>query len=154
MADIFNRISDVFGGSFPVDRVRVTFPALANAAGSEVGLVMQSLRMNYAQQISRLYELTSPALYYVGGRTAGSGATQRIIGPRKLSAEFYRTYGDVCNARTNTLAFRASSGCVNPQVAAYTAHFVVIQAVDVGVASTDLLINEALNFMFSSFLYD
>ena len=155
MPDIFNRTTDQFGGSFPADQARVTFPALTGG-GSDSGLVMQNLTMQYQQQLTRLYEIGSPAVYYVGGRTDGNASVQRVIGPRAISAAFYSTYGDVCNARTNTLHFSATQGCGDAQGAraAYTAHFVVATAVGLNVGARDLLINETLNMMFSSLLYN
>jgi hypothetical protein len=154
LSDIFNRQSDVFGGSFTADQARVTFPALAGG-GSEAGLLMQSLQASYTQQLTRLYELSSSAVYYVAGRTAGQASAGRIIGPRKLSGAFYKTYGDVCNAKTNTLHFSMSGGCGNTSGAraSFTAHFVVIQSVGFSVGAADMLINEQISMIFSSFLY-
>ena len=152
--DIFNRQSDRFGGSFSADQARVTFPALAGG-GSEAGLLVQNLSASYTQQVTRLFEISSPAMYYVGGRTAGQFGISRVAGPRKLAAAFYQTYGDVCNAATNTLHFSMTTGCgsdTNPR-ASYTAHFVVLTSVAVSIGATDMLVNEQLSGMFSSFLY-
>lgn len=158
MPDIYNRNTDTFGGSFAADQARVTFPALINAAGADAGLLVQNMTANYTQQISRLFEVGSPAVYYVGGRTAGQASIQRIIGPRKIAKEFYSTYGDICRARTNTLHFSVSTGCDGTTTgfarASYTAHFVVITTVGVSLGAADMLINEQLQMMFSSFLYN
>lgn len=155
MPDIFNRNTDQFGGSFSADQASVTFPALAGG-GADAGLLMQNMQVNYTQQITRLYELSSPAIYYVGGRTAGQASVGRVIGPRKIAAAFYQTYGDVCNAASNTLHFAMVTGCgaASGSRAAYTAHFVVIQSVGLSVGAQDMLINEQLAMMFSSFLYN
>jgi len=155
MPDIYNRVSDAYGGSFAADQARVTFPALITG-GSDVGLLMQSLQTTYSQQVTRLFELGSPSVYYVGGRTSGTASVQRIMGPKKLSASFYQTYGDVCRARTNSLHFSMVAGCDNQSEgtrAAYTCHFVVITTVAIGVTAGDMMINESLQMMFSSFLY-
>ncbi len=155
MPDVFNRATDRFGGAFTADGARVTFPALSNGAGSEVGLLMQNVQMSYQQQITRLYELSSNAIYYVGGRTAGTASAARVVGPRALSQTFYRTYGDVCNAASNTLHFSVSAACGTQNLAraAYTAHFVVVESVAVSVGAADMIINEQISMMFSSFLY-
>lgn len=155
MADIFNRTSDKFGGSFSADQARVTFPALTGGQGSDAGLLMQNLQANYTQQVTRLFEISSPTIYYVGGRTSGQASVTRVIGPRKLASAFYQTYGDICNAATNTLNFSMSTGCgaaANAR-ASYTAHFVVVVSVGISVGAADMLINESLQMMFSSFLY-
>jgi hypothetical protein len=159
MPDIYNRVSDAYGGSFASDQSRVTFPALTDGntnVGADVGLLMQSLQTTYSQQITRLFELGSPNVYYVGGRTSGTASVQRVMGPKKLSASFYSTYGDVCRARQNTLHFSLVAGCDSAnsgQRASYTCHFVVITTVAVGVTAGDMMINESLQMMFSSFLY-
>lgn len=155
MADIFNRTSDKFGGSFSADQARVTFPALTGGQGSDAGLLMQNLQANYTQQVTRLFEISSPTIYYVGGRTSGQASVTRVIGPRKLAAAFYSTYGDICNAATNTLNFSMSTGCGGTEGAraSYTAHFVVVVSVGISVGAADMLINESLQMMFSSFLY-
>ena len=158
MADIFSRTTDAFGGSFAADNARVTFPALTGGAVVDAGLLVQSMQANYTQQVTRLFEVGSPNMYYVGGRTAGNAAVQRVIGPRMIAKEFYQTYGDICHARTNTLHFSVQTGCdVNATGfarAAYTAHFVVINTIAISVAAGDMLINENLGMMFSSFLYN
>jgi len=155
MADIFNRTSDKFGGSFAADQARITFPALSGGAGGDAGLLVQNMQANYTQQVTRLYEISSPTIYYVGGRTSGSAAVTRVVGPRKLASAFYSTYGDICNAASNTLNFSMTTGCgeASGARAAYTAHFVVIVSIGISIAAADMLINESLQMMFSSFLY-
>jgi hypothetical protein len=154
MADIFNRNTDSFGGSFAADQAKVTFPALLGGNGADAGLLVQNMSMNYTQQVTRLFEVGSPKIYYVGGRTAGNATLARVVGPRKVAQAFYSTYGDICNARTNTLHFSVTTGCEGNASAAYTAHFVVITSIGVSVAAADMLINEQLQMMYSSFLYD
>ncbi len=155
MADIFNRVTDVFGGSFASDSARLTFPALAGG-GSEVGMLVQNMTSRYTQMVNRLYELGSNAVYYVSGRTSGDMSVARIVGPRKISAAFYQTYGDVCRARSNSLHFSMVTGCGDQlnERASFTLHFVVINSVTVGMTAGDMLINESLAAMFSSFLYN
>ena len=155
MPDIFNRSTDSFGGSFAADAAKVTFPALISG-GSDAGLLVQNMNASYQQNITRLFEVGSPSIYYVGGRTNGQASIARIVGPRKIAAAFYTTYGDVCNASTNSLHFSMTSGCgaaVGAR-ASYTCHFVVITQIGLSVTSADMLINENVAMMFSSFLYN
>lgn len=156
MPDIFNRTTDSFGGSFAADSAKITFPALANRAGAEAGLLVQNLSCSYQQQVTRLFEVGSPNIYYVGGRTAGQAGISRVIGPRKLAKAFYQTYGDVCNAATNTLQFSAVAGCGQRQGdrAAFVCKFVVIIQVGFTVTAADMMINESMSMMFSSFTYN
>lgn len=157
MADIFNRSTDSFGGSFAADQAKVTFPALTGNNGADTGLLVQNMSLTYTQSVSRLYEIGSTNVYYVGGRTSGDASLQRVIGPRKLATAFYSTYGDICNARTNTLHFSVATGCDGAQSgtarSSFTAHFVVITTIGVTLQSADMLISETLQLMFSSLLY-
>ena len=147
MPDVFNRTTDRFGGSFSSDQVQVTFPHLVSggsAIGADVGLLMQQLATRYQQQVSRFYELSSPAIYLIGGRTQGNATMRRIIGPRAISTSFYTTYGDICQARSNTLSFSILTGTCgeagSPEAGfdfltgfvAWDAHFCVIT--DLGIS--------------------
>jgi hypothetical protein len=158
MPDIYNRNTDQYGGSFAADQGKLVFPALAGGQGADAGLLVQNMGVNYTQQVTRLFEIGSPNIYYVGGRTSGQANIARVVGPRKIAGEFYKTYGDVCKARTNTLHFSLTTGCDGDQVgtsrASYTAHFVVITTIGLTVTAADMLINEQLQMMFSSFLYN
>lgn len=154
--DAFNRQTDVFGGAFPSDAARVTFPALYTdaglRAGAEAGLVMQNLQFSYSQQVTRLYEIGSPAIYYVGGRTSGNAAVQRVLGPRRLSIAFYRTYGDICRAKTNQLHLSMSVGCEGERNSpvSWSLYFVVLTTIGVAMNAGDMLVNESMQMIFSS----
>lgn len=169
MPDIFNRFTDTFGGSFSADQGFITFPAILNSQGqnigADVGLLIQRMAMTYSQEVARLYEVGHSAIYYIGGRTNGMIGLDRVVGPRTISQAFYRTYGDICRARTNTLAFTVFNGCgdtgtsqtqsnsANLGFVEYIAHFCVITTIGVNVRAQDMIINEALQIMFSSLLY-
>lgn len=154
MPDIYNRNTDTYGGSFAADGAKLTFPALAGG-GAEAGLMVMQLSCSYTQQLTRLFELTSPNVYYVAGRTSGQANTARVLGPRKLAANFYKTYGDVCNAKTNTLQVSLVTGCGSGEVgrATFICKFVVIVQVGITMTSADMMVNESMGMIFSSFLY-
>jgi hypothetical protein len=161
MPDIYSRNTDTFGGSFSADAATLTFPQISSADGTRegavAGLLVQNISLQYAQRVTRLFEIGTPNIYYVGGRTEGQGTIQRVIGPRKLVASFYKTYGDVCNAATNTIQITLGVGCEsagNINKVSYIAHFVVITAVAITITAADMLINENTQLMFSSFLQD
>lgn len=151
-ADIFGRESSTFGGAFAADAATMTFAggaAGATAAGS--GTLVQTVNVNYQQQIQKLYEVGSNQIYHVGGRTQGTGSIARIIGPKRLGALLYATYGNICNVGQNTLNFTfATANCANATGAVtYTCHLVLVTAVGFNLAATDMLINEQVQFMFS-----
>ena len=162
MADIFNRRTDVHGGSFSSDAARITFPNVTGFEGAfagDFGLLVQRLTANYQQQVTRLYEVGTPAVYYVGGRTAGDMSMDRIVGPRTIQQVFYRKFGDVCQALSNNLDLSMRTGCGtgtgNPTgFAEYTASYCVITAIGLGIQASDMIINENIRLMFSSFEYN
>jgi len=154
--DIFNRRTDVFGGSFASDEASISFPAVGQSGAQDVGLLIQRLQTTYQQQVTRLYEVGRPAIYYVGGRTNGDATVDRVVGPRTIADSFYEKYGDVCQARTNSLEFNIETGCGDAEeggYASYTCYFCVITSIGLGVQASDMLINESLRIMFSSFQY-
>lgn len=170
--DIFNRKTDVFGGSFASDLATITFPNVTGLEGAftaDFGLLIQRMQTTYQQQVTRVYEVGRPAIYYVGGRTSGEITIDRVVGPRTIQESFYKKYGDICQALSNTLDFEIETGCgnfgtineagvaatqgVNRGYAAYTAFFCVITSIGLGVQADNMLINENLRIMFSSFQY-
>jgi hypothetical protein len=169
MPDIYGRVTDSFGGSFAADQATITFPAIINAVGraigADVGLLLQRMAMTYSQEVARLYEVGRPVIYYIGGRTSGAIGMDRVIGPRSIAQEFYRTYGDICRARSNSLQFEVTQGCgesgtpsavtgTNQGYVSYQCHFCVITTISANIRSQDMIINEGLQLMFSSLLYN
>ncbi len=164
--DIFNRRTDVFGGTFAADEASISFPTHSGTGGSsvayagDVGLLIQDLQTVYTQNVTRLFEVGRPAIYYVGGRTSGTATIGRVIGPRTIATAFYHKFGDICQARTNTLEIGIRTGCGADEdgssfagVVTYTCHFCVITSIGVGVRAADMMINETLQMLFSSFDY-
>ena len=163
--DIFNRRTDVFGGSFAADEASISFPnnQTLNAGdfAADVGLLIQDLQTVYTQNVTRLFEVGRPAIYYVGGRTSGTATIGRVVGPRTIATAFYTKFGDICQARTNTLELGIETGCGTTVsefdsfrgTVTYTAHFCVITSIGIGIRAADMLINETLQIMFSSFDY-
>lgn len=162
--DIFNRRTDVFGGSFAADEASISFPnngVLGAGYAGDVGLLIQDLQTVYTQNVTRLFEVGRSAIYYVGGRTSGTATIGRVVGPRTITTEFYTKFGDICQARTNTLEIGIKTGCGTDVdngafegTVTYTAHFCIITSIGVGIRAADMLINETLQIMFSSFDYE
>lgn len=155
MPDVFNRQNDSFGGSFSADGARMLFAMPQSGSAFETGMLVQQLSVQYAQQITRLYEISSNAIYLVGGRTSGNGTLSRVLGPKKIAKQFYLTYGDMCNAAKNTLQFEAAAGCgqaFSDNVAIHC-RFVLVQQLAFNVNAGDMMINEQMAMMFSSMTY-
>jgi hypothetical protein len=141
--DVFSR-EVTFGGAFSADGARVTF------ADFGAGLLVQNLNYQYQQSISRLYEVGSPDIYLVAGRTQGTVSMQRVVGPKRILPEFYQQYGDVCNAGNNNVKFSASTGCGGAVSTRQTIDIkhAIVTALGGTVNANDMIINENLTMMF------
>jgi hypothetical protein len=152
--DLYSRQTDQYGGSFTPDGLFVNF------AGGGVdlvaaGLVVQSLGWNYAQRAAFLYEVGSPRIYYIGGRTEGQVTLQRVLGPGGLGAAFILRFGNICAVDQNMLSISAgngfcSTGFTPPTPETYDLKFCLINNVSKNVQAADSLMNQALNMMFAS----
>lgn len=162
MADVFSRASQNLADIIPVDAAKITFAAGGgNTFG--VGMLTQNIQINYQQQINRLYEVGSNSTYFVGGRTQGQLAIGRVIGPRGVQVAFYTKYGNMCNARDNTINFSSSGDCstgasvasgsigaADGTGAKYTMKFCVITNIGISVGAQDMIVNENLQLLFVS----
>jgi hypothetical protein len=162
MADLFGRNVSKLGGVFTADNAKLNF------FGLPIGVLVQQLSVQYAQSITRLYDVASPNQYYVGGRTNGQMSLNRVIGPAGSSVAFYTAYGDVCGSvgrniklqlqETNCAtavssvseAIAASLPGGGSQPSTYTMDNVVITQVSVGVAAQDMIIGENTGLMYTS----
>jgi hypothetical protein len=148
MPDVFRNAVSRFSGAFAGDGARLHFQGVGDA-----GFLVQNLSFQYSQNVTRLYEVGRRDIYYVSGRTAGQLTLSRVVGPRTLLSQFYETYGDVCNALTNTMTFSMRNRCDDVS-AKYVAKFCVIVSISVNVAAGDMVIGEQSSSMFSSLEYD
>ena len=163
MADIFNRNTDAYGGSFAADGAYVSFTtevALPDDAGlvgnadKNVGLLTQNLTINYQQQIQRIYEIGTAFHFFVAGRTQGTMQVGRIMGPRPISIAFYAKFGDVCNCSTNNIDLTLATGCstvgqfIDTTSFLLSARFCVINSIAISMNAQDMLISEQLQMMY------
>lgn len=163
MSDIYGRNDDNLGGVMSADMVSVSFGATSAAGGGDqdiakAGMLMQSLQLQYSQQFSMLFELNSSRMYYVTGRPSGQAVANRIIGVDSIQRAFYSRFGNVCNAKGNTMAFKSKSGgfcdATGQQAGAssmdYTTKFNVLTQMAISVESQRMLIGENLTLAFGS----
>lgn len=142
--DVFSR-SVNYGGTFSSDGAKVTFGPF------NAGMLVQQIQWQYAQNITRLYEVGSDEIYLVAGRTQGQATVSRILGPRALAIAFYTQFGDVCQAQGNNIQFRARTGCGGDRAGGnqkIKMKHAVIQSLGGSVAAQDMIINETLSLMF------
>ncbi len=152
MADIFNRATPKFGGSFTSDGARLNFAGDIDGAG----LLIQNVSINFQQSITRVWELSSNTTYYIGGRTSGQMGITRILGPAPLSRVFYTRYGDVCEVSDGsviTLNFEndctPDDGVVGLETT-YQVRQPVITAIGVNMSAADMVISENVTMLFAT----
>ena len=147
MSDVFANTVGNFSGAFAGEGAQLNFQGIGDA-----GFLVQNLSFQYSQQVTRLYEIGTRNVFYVGGRTAGQLTLSRVVGPRSLLSAFYQTYGDVCNALTNTMTFSMANRCDNTN-AQFIAKFCVLTSIGINVGAGDMVIGEQSSAMFSSLEY-
>jgi hypothetical protein len=152
MSDLFGRTDPTFGGSFAADAALLTFSGITG-----VGLLTQQLNFGYQQNVTRLYEVGSSYQYYVVGRAQGSASLNRVLGPRPLLFSFYTTYGNACNAATNTISLTMKQGCIDTSDTTATATDssmslmgVLIQNVGFSIQAEQMMVNEQVQAMYVS----
>jgi hypothetical protein len=147
--DIFSRDTSVLGGVFTSDRAKLFF-----GSGLGIGQIVQQMQVSYSQSVTRLYEVGSNYIYYVGGRTQGQMAISRVIGPAGTMIAFYQTFGDVCNAKNNIINMQLAETDCSQGGATGTNNFdlanCVVTVVGFAVQSQDMMISESTTLMFSS----
>lgn len=163
--DIFGHQAAVAGSSFSADDAFMTFPTPAGVVVSDrfVPAILQNAAFNYAQQITRLFDLASNRVFYVRGRAQGQGKLGQVLGPTALSQAFMHRYGNVCNAATNAIRFEMAGGCRNPTAAgalpwseahAFTAMFVVIDQMGIQMTAEQMVIQTDVNIIIGTFVID
>lgn len=173
MPEIFGRVPLTFGGGFAADAANIFFgtycvfdPAKgevvcgdeATIPFSGLGLLTQSINIQYQQPINRIYEVGGDFEYYIAGRPQGNLAVGRIVGPRPITIAFYTLFGNVCYGPNTALLFAGAAGCNEVPALGGENGFMfmvsgaILQSIGVSVAAQDMVINEQLSFMFISLL--
>lgn len=158
MSGIYARQNTKWRASFASDF------AVLSLAGDTLKLgVVQSLQLQFSQQIARIYDIGNGGskggvagvgnevpVYYVGGRTAGSATLARVLGPDSGDlCEFYTRMGNVCVPQD--LTFTLEGGCNAASAsAAYTISGAVMNNVGTAVNAQDMIVNESISLMFAN----
>jgi hypothetical protein len=163
-SEIFVRAAAQLNGVFSAEGGRLSF-----GNGVPTALV-QNVNASYMQNVTRLYEVGNNTtnqggakagavgvanVYYVGGRTQGTMGMARVVGPSTVLKAYYTKFGDVCQAKTNTIQlYFKPLACQTDTFAVYTCAYCVIVQLGISVAAQDLVVNENSQLMFSSMTYD
>jgi hypothetical protein len=147
--DVFGRAPSPFGGAFSADLSTMNFSAYPAASGA----LIQNLQVNYQQQVNQVFEIGSPYRYYVVGRTSGTLAFGRIVGPVATNKDILKKLGNICTStekdRTITLNLGSTQCGIAPVVPGAAAAPLILEAnaviatsVGFSVQAQDMLINE------------
>jgi hypothetical protein len=164
--DVYGRQDDILAGVMSADMVSVSFAAVPGTGGgtggqdlAEAGMLMQALQLQYSQQFTMLFELNSAKVFYVTGRPSGQAVANRIVGVKAIQRAFYNRFGNVCNARGNTMRFASKAGAIcddgdgtpgaSPALD-YTTKYNVLTSLSISVESQRMLIGENLTLAFGS----
>lgn len=150
MPDIFNRTTNSIGKVWSVDGASVTFAGPGSGALG-VGMLVQQVNVQYRQQVTRIYEIGSDLTYFIAGRIQGNMTIGQIIGPGVIMSQFYRTFGNPCNAPNNVMQLNIGSTCTGAafaKTASYLLSYLILTDVGLSVGAQDMVINEQLQLMF------
>jgi hypothetical protein len=78
---------------------------------SFVGFVIQNLRAQYRQPVTRLRGMNTKFVYMLVGPPEGSMGLGTVIGNPTSTESFLCTLADPCNLMTNNLSFTGPKGC-------------------------------------------
>ena len=147
--DIFSREAAI-GQPYKAESSTLLLPDSATA------LVVQSMNIQYQQQISRIWEIGSNKQYFIGGRTQGNLQMGSVVGPTAINSELLRNLGDVCKikdddaVRTQSIGFQMGNPCKSDEaVAAIMCLGCVLTSVGFRVASADMVVNQDMTVMFA-----
>lgn len=154
MADLLDRQLSKYGGSFSVDDLLLTFPNIAGQAAF-LPFIISQISLNYGQQIGRFYGMNLNKVFLVSGRPQGNGTMQQILAPQANLGDFYRVYGNVCNADRNVLQFSLRNGCGDQQssVQRFLASLCVVSQTSISGTSDQGVVSNNAQFTYEGLEY-
>ena len=115
-------------------------------------MIVQRASFRYQQSVNRLYEVGSPNIYIVVGRTQGQASFSQVLGPTKLKTPFYQQFGNACNMANNNMTLTTVTGCGSndPNAGEETIQVnnSVITSFGLSVAAEQMIFQQELNLMF------
>lgn len=174
--DIFGRTDQMLRGGLSSDALFMSWPQLAAVNGG-LGMLIQQVRVNYAQNIRRIFELgpgvipganggvnaffcdfvanplcslrTQPT-YYIISRPEGQMQVQRYVGSEVLGQCFYRAYGSPCGANVLTMSGKAGcSGASDSPMLTWVVNGVVVNQYNADITGQESVIQEGFAAMFA-----
>ena len=152
---IFTKAGNTLAGVFALDSIVASFSEGVPAA------LIQSVQGSTQAPLRTIFEINTPGnignMYYAVTRAVASMSMSRMVGPANLMSAVFKKFGDACAARTNTMAFAATtSDCsiVGPsQPMGYEAEGCVLENYGFSLQAEQSLMNENLQLRVSNLLY-
>jgi len=143
-SDVFSREIDI-GQPLASESIRLLVSGL-----TDEDMLAQNVRIEYRQNVSRLWEVGSSKTFFIAGRTEGSMTIGRVVGGKGISRDFIQKYGDVCRSASNviTMVLQAGCGAVSDK-GKISASNVIITSIAYAINAKDMMITEDLGMMFS-----
>jgi hypothetical protein len=114
---VFLTRSDFGGNKPPDDKTIETQGKLGVTKASKgiKGLIVQQLDIQAARPLSTFYDISSTNVYYVAGKSTAQVGLNRIVGPKGLILDYYKQFGDPCNAPYNFMYVDLSKSACDEQ---------------------------------------
>ncbi len=162
--NIFGRSGGNIKAAFSADTVSLQ---VGDIGGDGHDLIVQNLRVQYTQQVSKIYDLSSQQdsgadAYYVAGRAEGQASMQKVIGPTTALKSFYEEYGDPCkvagpDGTQKNISLTGKFGCTAGNTGDETKITLVqpiVVSFGMAVAANDVLITEDTGLIFHSMKFE
>jgi hypothetical protein len=147
--DVFGRESEGFGGAFDSSSAVMTIDEISD-------LLVTNVSVQYQQNLNRVFDIQSDKVYFVVGRTQGSGSLGTVIGPKGASSAGISKLSDICNPALIEFDF-TGAGCTETGANTNISFKrvitdVTLQSVGFTLQAADMMINENLGIQFGQLL--
>ena len=154
------------GGTFRAEDVTLEWtsaaapaaPGVADSGGVADGALVQEAQWRCARQVSILYEIGSPAVYYVGNRRSGNAQMRRVVGGTATFRAMAEKFGNICQPENLIInAKQAKCTKTNNLVGGgvkYTCVDATLNDLGGAIQAESVVINESMSFVFVDLYYE
>lgn len=148
--DILGRKPQVVTQAYTSDNFQLVVGGRDNAF-----MLLQNANINYAQTISRIYDLESAEyMAYVASRPEGNLTMQNVVTDLDNLVTFLQKYGDVCNADDSLVmsikSRKGAQGLCAAMEGSLTFNYPVLTSAVFSVSVNDYLVTNNMAMIFAS----
>jgi hypothetical protein len=150
---IYSGNSQSLQGVIRAEDVYLTFPGLAKG---DVGALVQQAQITCERSLNMLYEIGSPAVYYVGDRRRGTAQFSRVVGGSKNFKEMIAQFGNICKAKDNHIELEVGGTvcAATGEGVKYKMLSATLNTIGASVTAQDIVVTENMGFMFVDLEYN